>query len=481
MQILQLPQELLDHTLSFLHPEDIIRFGQTCKQAHAFVNPQNQLLWRSAFLYVFDDPKDAWSMMPESWAHQAESLRVYTRTWDWHRELVRRLSTLRAIRSKWCADVEAPRAQEYLDTLLSILDTAKPRPTKRDILKGLIPIVDDRYISLNMLILADVDKYRAGLENLIHDSGTVRYMRYAGSDGNPWNSPRRPVTRSMTWSENEKNRPESASRLHVMFGLTVRDRIENMARGAARRKVYDWSLSGPDNDYGPFKRDGSGQVDWSFLEGIHSVIARNFAMCVEGQISIPQGFCYSIPCRTLNDPTVPNDWARVTGPWLGTYAFMDYADFFAYNTWDGQSGGARPTLDDEPEACGDLMKLDLQLDETLADDPRLHTALPISKDLPPLYFQGLSRAHVGLHRPAIGVRGSVSLVPGNREVRWRFIITYSGQDQWQLEGIQPGGIRSGGIFGLWSQCDHEETGPVGPFCYFPMELCKPTSVVLVAS
>ncbi|KAK5455076.1 hypothetical protein LTS15_005796 [Exophiala xenobiotica] len=462
MQILQLPQELLGRTLSFLYPEDIIRFGRTCKQAHAFVHPRNQLLWRSAFLHVFDDPKDAWSMMPESWA---ESLRVSIKDWDWHRELVRRLSTLRAIRSKWCADVEAPRAQEYLDTLLSILDTAKPCRTKRDILNRLIPIIDDRYIFLNMLILADVEKYRAGLEHLIHDSGTVSYMRYAGSDGNPSNSPRRPVTRSMTRSENEKNRPESASRLHVMFGLTVRDRIENRARSAARRKVYDWSLSGPDNDYGPFKRDGSGQVDWSFLEGIHSVI----------------GFYYSIPCRTLNDPTVPNDWARVTGPWLGTYVFMDYADFFAYNTWDGQSGGARPTLDGEREACGELMTLDLQLDETLADDPRLHTALPISKDLPPLYFQGLSRAHVGLHRPAIGLRGSVSLVPGNREVRWRFIITYGGHDQWQLEGIQPGGIRSGGVFGLWSQCDHQETGPVGPFCYFPLELCKPNSVVLGGS
>lgn len=475
MQILQLPQELLAHTLSFLHPEVIMRFGRTCKQAHAFVNPQNQILWRSAFLHIFDDPNDAWSMMPGS-----DALRVYSNDWDWHHELVRRLSALREIRSKWCAHDEAARAAGHLDTLLSILDTAKFSPTARDIANGRLPVEDDRYLSLNMLILADVDHYRAGLENLIHDSGTVRYMRYAGSDGNPWDSPRRPVTRSMTWNEMEKNRPESASRLHVMFGLTVRERIENMARGAARRKVYDWSLSGPDNDYGPFKRDGSGQVDWSFLEGIHSVIARNFAMCVEGHISMPQGFCYSIPHRTLKDPTVPNDWARVTGPWLGTYAFMDYADFFAYNTWDGQSG-ARPTLDDEPEACGDLMKLELQLDETLADDPKLHTALPISKDLPPLYFQGLSRAHAGLHRPAIGVRGSVSLVPGNREVRWRFIITYSGQDQWQLEGIQPGGIRSGGIFGLWSQCDHEESGPVGPFCYFPMELCKPTSIVLAAA
>lgn len=51
------------------------------------------------------------------------------------------------------------------------------------------------------------------------------------------------------------------------------------------------------------------------------------------------------------------------------------------------------------------------------------------------------------------------------------IPSYGGADQWQLEGVQPGGIRSGGIFGLWTHCDHEESSPVGPFCYFPLELC----------
>ena len=31
--------------------------------------------------------------------------------------------------------------------------------------------------------------------------------------------------------------------------------------------------------------------------------------------------------------------------------------------------------------------------------------------------------------------------------------SYAGNDQWQLEGVQPGGIRSGGIYGLWSHVD----------------------------
>jgi hypothetical protein len=49
---------------------------------------------------------------------------------------------------------------------------------------------------------------------------------------------------------------------------------------------------------------------------------------------------------------------------------------------------------------------------------------------------------------------------------------YGGADQWQLEGVQAGGIRSGGIYGLWTHCDHDESGPIGPFCYFPKSLCE---------
>jgi hypothetical protein len=472
MKILSLPQELLGHILGFLSPTDITRFGRASKASNHFVNQSNQILWKSAFLHLFDDPNDAWSAVPG----KLESAKVSE--WDWYRELKRRLQALKAAGTYYRDQNNHDRAEEYVEAILSIIDTAKFTPTPYDITHGRLPLEDDRYLSRNLQLLPN-DMENDGLESLVHDTWTQSVPTYAGSDGNPWNSPSRPVTRSMTWSDPGKHRPESASRLHVLYGLTRRERVENRARGFARRKVYDWSLSGPDNDYGPFKRDGSGRVDWSLLEGIHSVIARNFALVVEGQIAVPQGFCFSIPHRTLADPTVPEDWARVTGQWLGTYSFLDYADLLAFNTWDSQFGPS-PTLDDEPEACGDVMRLELKLDKTISSDPRLHTSLPISADLPQLFFSGLSKAHTGMHRPSIGVRGSAMLMAGNREVRWRFIIAYGGQDQWQLEGVQPGGVRSGGVFGLWSQCDHEPNGPVGPFCYYPVELCKPTSVILLA-
>lgn len=471
MDLLNLPQELLSNVLSFLNPQAIIQFGRTCKTAHGLIKPENHILWKSAFLHIFDDPNDAWSMMPQAAQCSANN------DWGWHRELTKRLWALRDIQSRWCG--ANPRAEDDIDALLGILDTAKFAPTPRDIANGKLPKEDDRNTSFNLQILSSLGQSRDGLESLIHDLASYRFLRSSASESNPGNSLTRPITRSITMGENEKHRPQSVARLHVLYGLTGREQIENKAFGAARRKVYDWSRIGLDNDYGPFNRDGSGLVDWSLLEGVYSVIARNFVMCVDGRIAIPQGFCYSIPHRTLIDPTTPADWARVTGSWLGTYSFLDYADLFAFNTWDDHLG-ARPSLDDETEDYGDLMRLDLRLDSTICNDPRLKTSLPTSTDLPVLFFSGISQGQARRHGPAIGVRGCASLLPGGREVRWRFIIHYGGHDQWQLEGVQPGGIRSGGVFGLWTQCEHEENGPVGPFCYFPMELCKPTSVVLVA-
>lgn len=472
MTLLELPAEILSHVMGFVGPGEISSFATTCKQAHVFASPQNQLLWKAAFLSVYDDPTDVWTAMP------ARAIQPHQSQWDWHRQLRLRSLALRMARSKHVREFDYTNAPAHVDAILDILDTTKFTPSARDIKHGRLPSADDRTLSRNLQLLSDLERCGLGLESLIHDTGKSRISTYPGTDGNPWNSPRRPRTRSVTQAEDEKNRPETAARLHVMNGLTIRERIENSSRGVARRKVYNWQLTGPDNDYGPFQRNGSGEVDWPLLEAVFSVIARNFEMCVGGHLTMPQGFCFSVPHRILSDPAIPQDWARVTGPWLGTYSFLDYADLFAFNAAEVLSIPP-PTLDEEEEACGDLMTLDLKLDSSLSSDPRLRTSLPFSTDLPVLYFSGLSRANLGLNRPRISVRGMTCLIPGGREVRWRFIISYGDQDQWQLEGVQPGGVRSGGVFGLWTQCEHEENGPIGPFCYFPAEICKSTSVIVL--
>jgi hypothetical protein len=63
----------------------------------------------------------------------------------------------------------------------------------------------------------------------------------------------------------------------------------------------------------------------------------------------------------------------------------------------------------------------LDQDGELKDDWRLQTNLPVCEDLPMLYFSGTSGGYRS-RRSRIAVRGTVSLVPGGRQVRWRFLI-----------------------------------------------------------
>lgn len=466
MTFLQLPQEVLSNVVAFLEPVDILQFGLVCRDAHDFISPANQILWRSAFLHVFDDPEDAWRHYPASY-------HIPRQDWDWHAELERRFRALRALSRRFARDDESQYAEDHIEAILSILDTAKYGLTKFEVAQGKAGMVDDRS-SLNIQLLQTMQQHSHGLERLLFETRRKDDV----PDHELEHSPGRPMTRSRTVAARDATRPESASRLHALFGLTMKERIDSKLRGTARRKVYNWDFTSQDTDYGPFCLDGSGKVNWSLLEAAATAICRNFELCVDGRVAIPGGLAYAIPHRTLTDPTVPEDWARVTGVWLGTYAFLDYSDLFAFNAGTNMGLGVPPNLEDEPEACGDLMRMESKLDMSVKHDPRLKTNVPVSEDLPVLYFTGQSRGTGYQSHPITAVKGFAALVKGGREVRWKFVIAYNGVDQWQLEGVQPGGIRSGGVYGVWSQVNHEQAGPIGPFCYFPMELCKPTSIVL---
>lgn len=66
------------------------------------------------------------------------------------------------------------------------------------------------------------------------------------------------------------------------------------------------------------------------------------------------------------------------------------------------------------------MKMELKLNMDLRDDQTLQPKTPICQDLPILYFSGISRS--ADFQMATGVRGSVCLAAGGREVRWRYIV-----------------------------------------------------------
>jgi hypothetical protein len=122
----------------------------------------------------------------------------------------------------------------------------------------------------------------------------------------------------------------------------------------------------------------------------------------------------------------------------------DFADFFAYNFLR-----ATTDLEDFTEAIGDINTLRLRL--VPFDPSTTLTRGPIGKRYPPLAFEGLADlGRSGLPGHLHRIRGNVWLTYDD-DVRWRYVISYGGEDRWHLEGVQLGGIRSrAGVVGIWT-------------------------------
>ncbi|KAF2004482.1 hypothetical protein P154DRAFT_44589 [Amniculicola lignicola CBS 123094] len=450
--LMDLAPELLELILSYLSPGELASFGQTCRRANDFIRPNNQMLWRAVFGHVFDDPRIAWRLlMPSARAKN----RSRESQWDWFVELRRRYAALNAVYEASNA-LSLFNPEEVIVTLLDIVDTASFSDSP--------PRGQPKSVSKNLNVLKSLFQKAPNAEKVVHD-----YHRDIESMSLPLDlmtGTNRPLTRALLGRRAAV--PRWASRFHIFYGMTQREEDSVRSKASARALVYDWFATGPNADYGPFDNDKSGKINWEMLEAITSLMHRIFAATRStGLFSIPSGFSSGVPYCLPQSPHQGKDWAGITNLWLGTYAFLDYRALVHYNFANNLEYPM--DLGVYEEACGDIMRLQLTIDdsEELQGDPRLQTDLPYCKDLPKLYFTGLS-----LNRPSILVRGCVFLLPGGREVRWRFIISYASADQWQLEGAQPGGVRSGGgIYGLWSHVDHDDHGPVGPFAYFPADTC----------
>lgn len=325
--IFSLPSEVLSHVLSHLSYTCLLNFAETCRDARSFTSPQNQVLWQAVYCHKFDDPRDRWNSLTKT---AQEQIKEREKTWDWFLELKRRIIALRWVRYDgneaallWDED----EIDKLAETFLDIIDTAKSCPTPKETKGGKKAQLDDRNLSLNLGLLPTNYNFTGEFDGLVRGLPTSAGSGSFGINNaavmnmpGAWNStPGRPLTRSQANREMDKViRSEAGSRLHVLCGLTVREEHDVKAVGRARRITYDWNLTNATNDYGPFKTDGSGQVDWRRLEAVCTIVARQFSSAVRSRMVLPQGFCFSIPHRTLTDPTIPEDWARVTGNWCGT-------------------------------------------------------------------------------------------------------------------------------------------------------------------
>lgn len=415
-KLLQLPVELLDAILSFLDPYELIAFAVTSKLAYSFASPSNQILWRSAFLHLFDDPTQAWAELPPT-ARKANA--AIEASWDWYIQLSVRCSALKTLSAK-DEDWRRTHIGKSYDVLVNIIESSRNPTWNKHSASG-SPFREPfrcESKSIETLTKFFFDNPRA--EKMV---GRYEQVVRSGPEELEDKRPpqlfpfRRPFTRSMATYADPIS--ENASRFHVYYGLTPQIRLNVRAQAGHRRVVFDYTNVSEANDYGPFKSDGSGQVDWKVLEAIASLIGYTFENMATGHFEVPQGLSYSLPNIVGIDPDCPEDWAGVTRRWLGIYSFIDHTELYQLNAAFQQ--GLQPSLEHTHEAHGDVRTLELRLDKSLKCDPKLSTDLPVCHDLPVLYFSGRSRAVAAM--PSItSVRGTASLLPDGRHVRWRFIV-----------------------------------------------------------
>ena len=415
-KLLSLPTELLENVLAFLDPYDVVTFGQVCHYAATFISPFNHTVWRNTFLQMFDDPNKAWSaLLPTARSENAPK----EAAWNWYSKTHERCTALTTMTTT-SKVYRSQNLELTTNALVDIIETAYSRPsTKRGSSETSADYEHRKSVSISTLQEA-FSRCREA-ERAIHDWEIDFTSLPTVPSELAQSQPARPVTRSM--ASRRHSHSENASKVHTWFGLTKRERQSIRSQGNARCIVYDWHLTGPEVEYGPFKDGESGQwgqVNWKSVEAVSSLISRHMEILVKDQVSLPTGFRYALPCQAPSDTARPEDWAGVTGGWLGTYSFLDWTVLHQYNSHRHENGG-RPLLEGCDEAHGDLMHLELHLDDSLKTDLRLATSIPVCEDLPMLYFSGTSRG-TGASRPYIRVRGTTSLIPGARQVRWRFII-----------------------------------------------------------
>ncbi|KAF8531006.1 hypothetical protein JB92DRAFT_329645 [Gautieria morchelliformis] len=232
---------------------------------------------------------------------------------------------------------------------------------------------------------------------------------------------------------------ELLAKLHVCHGLSSNEKkcfhsLQWPLRTAARHLVYDRHKYNKGNAWGPYlqNRPGKALIPPTGLNAVRP---------------------YSAPCVD----NITKDWAGVEGHWYRYVCYLDYRILDAFNF--------STSTETEPLNYNVLYdKLFVEEIRVLAIYLRVtgSTACPSHPQRPVIHFDGTYRKH-GKDTGGRILEGTVSMTPDD-QIRWKYISTFDGVVRWLSEGIQVGGVGSAmGVLGAWSNDNHLETDPIGPF------------------
>lgn len=440
--IFDLPPELILQVLEVSDIPAITAFRNTCTRAHDLVE-HSQSLWKSKFLEFFDDPRPIWESFPPT------ARRLYeTKPWNWQAELVERLGVVLPL---WKPDppTHSPFSPNNASTLLKIMRTSRRSMGERqDFRRSVSQDTFARYF-WGYPYWADI------IHGHIGNQSATQFPDHVNSEKDgPF---KRSDVRKMCI-------PEWASRLHIYCGYGPSEEYSDIELRTARGIVYDQAVTDAERDFGPFKNNGSGEVDWKILQAIMTLAQVDYF-----QDKVPEdgpslsGLTWNIGHYTIQESNDPADWAGIQGPWEGSYGRIDPVQYAYWNIFE-ELGHDMDLAFCELFSCETIsMNLELGSARKLLEDPALRSQMPFCDDLPKLFFTGEATV-VGR---AACVKGCCWLTPGAQEVRWRFLLSYEDGRTDRLEGVQPAGVRTGCVYGL--RRFQAETGGryLCPFMVFP--------------
>ncbi|VZI18153.1 unnamed protein product [Fusarium fujikuroi] len=254
-------------------------------------------------------------------------------------------------------------------------------------------------------------------------------------------------------------------------------------------EVYDLRQFTQNTGWGPFKDDGTFNVDWEKVEAILIVLGHNigarrhiaqiFANVWDSPFSGSfQNSFMAPPPRDITSLEARDPYG-VTGTWyrirFQIVCFLDYSDFFAFNFGDPEllitSDAPRPPLD-VGEATRIIM---MKVNVTSVEEPGPEDG----QELPVVHFRGVSRSlddefdnnansniRARANMETFNVKGTARLTKEG-EVRWTTFSIFHGVERWRSEGVQIGGVRSArGVVGNWFDSDYDVHGPAGPTAFW---------------
>ncbi|KAF5647189.1 hypothetical protein F52700_1491 [Fusarium sp. NRRL 52700] len=422
--ILQLPAEILHHILQWIAPADLV----VLPRVYVYMN-------------TLDEPSDP--------------------NLDYERE-IHDFVKLESI----CNDPEKSELEFVHDTVTRLLKNASP--------------CHDEPINLSKTHAPS--RNVAHLQSLFSRDDTAEAFLQGSS---LFNRLRRQPTRDSisaptSCDDGYRTLQQKSAHLHCLYSRPILNvgRLRSMKTYPyACSKVYDLRQFTQNTGWGPFKDDGTFNVDWEKVEAIlivlgHNIGARRQIARIFAEVW-DSPFSGSFQNSFMAPP--PRDITSLEA--RDPYGVTGTCDFFAFNFGDPEllitSDAPRPPLDVGEATRIIMMKVNVtSIEEPGPDD---------GQELPVVHFRGISRSlddlyddnansnirgSAGANMRTFNVKGTARLTKEG-EVRWTTFSIFHGVERWRSEGIQIGGVRSArGVVGNWFDSDYDVHGPAGPTAFW---------------